>query len=281
MNFLFQIEARTLPPKARELSRFKSGLLQVFHCCATSSDCVSYEGMWIVPEEELVPSLFSDAASHLVAKERDLSALPEQIVDKVKAHTEEHNGGEEGTEVAGWDELGAEVPQTIELYLAMVEEGLVAKESSIVDWDAVERGPGGIHPHHIHYPAWSEWWKMCFGEKEEIEPKDMLAQEHRAGMGNITFPKENYSSDDGYIKLCGWMHWFQDHGGDVSYPMCPDCKVKMTAPLMEFRGSEEKTNWCDGYEEDATALITLCPKCQRVVFHWHQDIYSHEVQIYC
>ena len=111
-------------------------------------------------------------------------------------------------------------------------------------------------------------------------PKELIAEDHRDGLGEVNFPQEEYSQYSGsygYIKLGGWIHWWQDRGGDVNYPTCPDCNVKMTAPLLEFRSSDDKTNWIAGYEGDATAFVTLCPKCQRPGFQWHQDMAEYEL----
>ena len=112
-----------------------------------------------------------------------------------------------------------------------------------------------------------------------MEPEELIAEEHRNGLGEVKFPQESYPRYDkySYIKLGGWIHWWQDRGGDVNYPTCPDCNVKMTAPLLEFRSSDDKTNWIAGYEGDATAFVTLCPKCQRPGFQWHQDMAEYEL----
>ena len=69
LDFLFQLEACSLPQKACELSTFKSGLLQVFHPCE-HEEC---EHSRIVPE------------------------------NKIKSHIEKDEEDKEGTEVAGWD----------------------------------------------------------------------------------------------------------------------------------------------------------------------------------
>ena len=86
MDFLFQLEARSLPPKARELTGLKSGLLQVFNCV----DCNGWQsgrdedvlqGMWVVPEKELVPSLWSLAASALEQYTSEASSY--RVFDRV------------------------------------------------------------------------------------------------------------------------------------------------------------------------------------------------------
>ena len=64
MTFMCQLEAKTLPEKAKELAMFHSGLLQVFYCkCDPIGQ--EFEGLWVVPEDEYesVPSMLSLAAS--------------------------------------------------------------------------------------------------------------------------------------------------------------------------------------------------------------------------
>ena len=74
-------------------------------------------------------------------------------------------------------------------------------------------------------------------------------------------------------------YWFHELGGDVDYPLCQDCKVKMTAPLLEFRGSEENPNLSIGFDGDGTTVITICPKCHRVGFQVIQDLHVIEAQL--
>lgn len=273
MTFLLQLEASMLPQKARELSTLKTGLLQVFAKCHDSC-----EHSRIVPEEELVSSPRSMTASELLTKGRELSALPDQIVGKIKAQVVKNEEGKEGIQVAGWDEIGKEVPLPEELYMAMAEEGLIEKKPMI------EFGMSHIYKMS---PAWIKWCKMCFGGKGSIKPEEMLADEHREEMGKLNFPEEPGSytvgeqEGEGYpdIKLGGWIHWFHELGGDINYPLCPDCKVKMTAPLLTFKGSDKIPNSYVGFEGDGTTLITLCPTCQRVGIHDIQDLYSVEVNM--
>ena len=240
MDFLFQLKARDLPPEARELTTLKSGLLQVFNCILCSNENTGrdedvLQGMWVVPEDELVPSLWSLAASALVATGRDLSALPDTLANRVRAHTVSPSFGYEPkeTEVASWAELGNEVPAPEEVQEALDEEGVRTVEEL---------------------------------DEDRVRPEEIIAERHRDGVGVVRFPRHRYGRSYGYIKLGGWIRWFDDY---VNYPQCPDCNVKMTAPLLEFY-APDKMVWAAGYEGDATGFITLCPKCQRQGFQWHQ-----------
>ena len=172
------------------------------------------------------------------------------MADKVKEVFPDH----EGTEVAGWEELGNEVPRPEEVHLAQLKEGLITAEEG--EEMAEER-------------------RHSFGNTY-MEPKELIAEEYRDGLGDIRFAQESYEGQRyEHFKLGGWIHWYQDRGGDVNYPHCPDCDVKMTAPLLEFRG--QKTDWVAGYEGDATAFVTLCPKCQRPGFQWQEDQASYTI----
>lgn len=53
----------------------------------------------------------------------------------------------------------------------------------------------------------------------------------------------------------------------------------MTAPLLEFRGSEENPNLSIGFDGDGTTVITLCPKCHRVGFQVILDLHVIEAQL--
>ena len=197
MDFLFQLEARSLPPKARELTTLKSGLLQVFNCVCCSFSGRDEEdvlqGMWVVPENELVPSLWSLAASALVATKTYLSALPDILTNMVKAHTDPSYHEEypeeypypEDTEVAGWAESGFEVTRLEEVQLALQEEGLRTGEEL---------------------------------DEGRVRPEELIAERHRDGLNEVKFPRQRYGRSYGYIKLGGWIRWFDEY---VHYPKCP------------------------------------------------------------
>ena len=153
-------------------------------------------------------------------------------------------------------------------------------------------------------PAWAKWRKICFGDGEgDIKPKEMLREEHRKEIGKLSFPQELgsqtgkvgedgkliYPLEETYpdIKLGGWIHWFHEldlkleNGHEwMSYPMCPMCKVKMTAPLVTFTGSDKIPHSYVGFEGVGTTAMTLCPNCQRVgIEDGIQDLYSVEVDM--
>ena len=190
-----------------QILRTCCGLLQVFNCEDCNNTKSVLDGMWVVPEEELFPSLWSLAASKLLATGR-VSALPKLFANLVK----EEFVDDQGTEVAGWDEMGNEVPRPEEVQLAQLKEGLMTEEEGE---DLAE--------------------DRRYGGGRDMEPEELIAEEHRDGVGEIKFPQECYQGRlCGYIKLGGWIHWWQDRGGDVNYPKCPDCKVKMTAPMLDW-----------------------------------------------
>ena len=83
-----QLEARMLPEKAQQLAMFDSGLLQVFFCKCHQGQ--QFRGLWVVPEDNSVPSLWSLAAS-AVKKAGSIppDCLPTNLEKEAKE--EEHN----------------------------------------------------------------------------------------------------------------------------------------------------------------------------------------------
>ena len=157
----------------------------------------------------------------------------------------------------------------------MAEEGLIEKKPLIED--------GEIFPYYKMSSAFWKWHKMFYGEKGGIE--GLLAEEKRKEVGKLDFPQELgtriVGEQEGYpdMKLGGWIHWFHELGGDINYPLCPDCNVKMTAPLLAFIGSEKIPKSYVGFEGDGTTVITLCPRCQRVSFQLIENLAVKHAQL--
>ena len=255
LDFLFQLDASSMPQKACELSTFKSGLLQVFHPC----EHVECEHSRIIPENE------------------------------IDSHIEEYEEDEDGTEVATWNEIGNEVPLPQELYVTMAEEGLIEKKPMIefglshiyemssawVKWHKMcfGDGEGGIKP--------KEMLVKEFREKTgQVNFPQELGSRRVGEDGKLG---EAYPD----IKLGGWIHWFHEldlqleNGCEwMTYPMCPVCKVKMTSPLITYTGSDKIPHSYVGFEGDGTTAMTLCPNCQRVgIEDGIQDLYHVEVNM--
>ena len=218
MSFICQLEACSLPPKARELTMLQKGLVQVFICPDCDGD-ETKSGMFKVPEDKMVPSLWSLAAQTLVGSGRDLSeCLPPTLEKRVRDHTEAYLGEAlEESEIEGWNELCSEVPLCIEMVHSANEDA--------VEWIS-------------------------------LEPREMIKQEHRNGVGKVDIP---WTGPDN-IKLGGWINWCLD----PVYPECPDCNTRKTAPLLELGESDKVLCFWDG----GMAHVTLCPKCQQPGFGW-------------
>ena len=230
MTFMCQLEARMLPEKARQLAMFDSGLLQVFFCkCDPFGK--EFQGLWVVPEDNSVPSLWSLAAS-AVKKAGNIppDCLPTHLEKEVKDYTEEYVGEvTEETEVAGWENLCNEVPSHGEWSRSLLEAGLLT------------------------YPD--------FLGTRGLEPEELIAEEHREGIGEVRFPSTGL--DD--IKLGGWISW----GMEFEYPECPDCGVKMTARVLELRmPAKVLKDLEEGYDHLKGVHVNLCPRCQRPALGW-------------
>ena len=228
MTFMCQLEAKTLPEKAKELAMFHSGLLQVFYCkCDPIGQ--EFEGLWVVPEDEYesVPSMLSLAAS-AVKKNGSIPSdcLPAPLEKEARDYIEEYAGEvAEETEVAGWEILCNEVPQDGEMSMSLLEAGLLTEDD--------------------------------FG----LEPEELIVEEHRESIGEVRFPSSGLDN----IKLGGWISW----GMDIEYPECPDCGVRMTAPVLELRmPAKVLKDWEDGYGHIKSVHVTFCPRCQRPALGW-------------
>lgn len=229
MTFMCQLEAGTLPEEAQQLAMFDSGLLQVFYCkCDPGQE---FQGLWVVPDDKSVPSLKSLAAS-AVKKTGNIptDCLPTHLEKEARDFTEEYEGEvTEETEVAGWEKICDEVPGSGEWSMSLLEAGLFTDE--------------------------------YYG----LEPEELIAEEHREGVGEVRFPRGFPSSGLDCIKLGGWISW----GMDVEYPECPDCGVRMTSPLLEVRmPAKVLKDWEDGYDHLKSVHVNSCPRCQRPALGW-------------
>ena len=226
MTFLCQLEVRTLPEEAKQLANLDSGLLQVFFCKCDPFGKF-FRGLWVVPEDKSVPSLWCLAAS-AIKKAGNIppDVLPAHLEKEARDYNEEYVGeATEETEVAGWQNLCDEVPDQGEWSMSLLQAGLLTDDD--------------------------------YG----LEPEELIAEEHRDGIGEVSFP----SSGPHSIKLGGWISW----GMEFEYPECPDCGVRMTAPLLELRVSAKALM---ATEEDHSFRkgihVTLCTRCQRPALGW-------------
>ena len=233
MTFMCQLEASTLPEEAQKLCKFDSGLLQVFYC---KCDCPfeEFKGLWVVQDDKSksVPSLLNLAASALKKTGSiPTGCLPAALEKEARDFTEEYEGEvAEEREVAGWENLTNEVPDSGEWSMALLEAGLITLNQAI-----------------------------------GLEPEELIAEEHRQDIGEVKFPEGFPSSGLDGIKLGGWISW----GMDVDYPECPDCDVRMTTPLLELRMPERVLkDWEEGYDHIKGLHVNLCPRCQRPALAW-------------
>lgn len=227
--FLCQVEGRSLPPLARELTHLKNGLLQVFLCL----ECLPYEGVFddveVVQGDALVPSLQGLAATALAEAEVGLHTLPEKLILEVRVFTEQFSAQEgqdllEEVEVESWEmkggreEEGEEVPSMTEIQDAVELE----------DLDDVDEAPAEL----------------------------VLLPQHRERQGR----KLGWAGTG--VKIGGWVNWCQS----PEYPTCPDCKVAMTVPLLQME--EDDGILAFGWGDAGTAHVTLCPACHRPGLGW-------------
>lgn len=227
--FLCQVEGRSLPQEARELTHLKNGLLQVFLCL----ECLPFESVFedvqVLQGEDLVPSLQGLAASALAEAGVGLHTLPEKLILEVKGFTEQFSAIEgqellEEVEVESWEMKGGregegeEVPSMTEIHDADVVE----------DLDDMDEAPAEL----VLLPQYRERQGRKLGW---------------AGTG---------------VKIGGWVNWCQS----PEYPTCPDCKVRMTVTLLQMEDHDGILAF--GWGDAGTAHVTLCPSCDRPGLGW-------------